>query len=479
LGETVNIEMQFDSLEFLVFLPLAFMAYWLMPSARWRNVTLIVASYLFYAYADARFTLLLAALSLMAYLAGRHILSGGRHKKAMLSAAVMACLLVLGVFKYFNFFADSFVSLVNAFGMRTDSVAVHLLLPAGLSFYVFMAISYVVDCSRGKIERCPSVIDFLAYISFFPHLLAGPIDRARLLLPQLKEKRTFSFEMGCDGLRQILAGLFKKAVIADNCATFVGGVWADIGSQSSATLVFCAIIYSIEIYCDFSGYSDMAIGIGKLFGIRLMKNFDYPYFSRNVTEFWRKWHISLTSWFTEYLYIPLGGNRKGRMRTVANTLIVFTLCGLWHGANWTFVAWGFLCGAMFIPILLQKHPRKYKDEPLRMNFSTAVKMALTFTAITFSWIFFRAENMEQAFQFIACIFTNTDVAFGFPAGLRKIVLLCVAAVVVAEWFGRKDDYMLQGIARWMRPIRWCVYLLMIYIIFKMQVTGGEFIYQNF
>lgn len=471
--------MQFDSFEFLLFLPIIFLAYWAIPNVRGRNALLVIASYLFYAYADPRFTLLLATISAVAYLAGKHIIENGARRKAALATTVTLGIAVLFVFKYFNFFIDSFSSLANACGMKADGFTLHLLLPAGLSFYVFMAISYVIDCSRGKIERCPDAIDFFAYVSFFPHLLAGPTDRARLILPQMSEKRTFSFDMGSDGLRQILTGLIKKAVIADNCATFVGGVWADIGSQSSLTLIICALIYSVEIYCDFSGYSDMAIGTGKLFGIRMMKNFDFPYFSRNVTEFWRKWHISLTSWFTEYLYIPLGGNREGKLRTIVNTLIVFTLCGLWHGANWTFVAWGFICGAMFVPILLQKNPRKYKNEPIRMNLSTTAKMALTFMSITFSWIFFRAENMAQAFQFIGCIFTNTDIAFVFPTDLQKTMLFCVIIVIVAEWFVRNDEFMLQNLTRWARPIRWCVYLLMIYIIFKTQVTGGEFIYQNF
>lgn len=462
----------------MIFLPVAFSVYWLMPCVRWRNVVIVAASYLFYAYADVRFTALLATVSLAAYVSGRYVLGDGRHKDVALRLSVLLDLLALGVFKYFNFFAESFTQVLNACGLRADHATVHLLLPVGLSFYVFMAISYVVDCYRGKIESNPNVVEFLAYISFFPHLLAGPIDRARLLLPQMSVKQKFSFEMGSDGLRQILTGLFKKAVIADNCARFVGGVWADIGSQNSLALIICAIAYSFEIYCDFSGYSDMAIGVGKLFGIKLMKNFDFPYFSRNVTEFWRKWHISLTSWFTEYLYIPLGGNRKGRLRTIVNTLIVFTLCGLWHGANWTFVVWGFLCGAMFVPILLQKTPKKYKSEPLRFDFPTVAKMAMTFAAITFSWIFFRAESVGQALHYIASIFANSGLGLSL-GGMKKTVLLCLLVTILAEWFGRNNDHMLQGITRWKRPVRWLLYFLIICIIFKTQVTGGEFIYQNF
>lgn len=470
--------MQFDSFEFLLFLPITFLVYWAIPNVRGRNILLVVASYLFYAYADPRFTLLLAAVSVIAYWAGKYIIEGGVHKKAVLVGSVTLGIATLFAFKYFNFFVDGFASILNACGLKADGITLSLLLPAGLSFYIFMAISYVIDCNRGKIDKNPNVVDFFAYISFFPHLLAGPIDRARLLLPQMSVKQKFTFEKGSDGLRQILTGLFKKVVIANECAKIVDATWTDISAQSSLSLVLGAIMYSVQIYCDFSGYSDMVIGTGKLLGIRMMKNFDFPYFSRNVTEFWRKWHISLTSWFTEYLYIPLGGNRKGRNRTIINTLIVFTLCGLWHGANWTFVVWGFLCGAMFIPILLQKNPRKYKNESIRLNASTIAKMIVTFIAITFSWIFFRAENIPQAFEYITAIFSNGGF-FIDSENVRKTAFVCIIIVTIAEWRQRNCEYMLENLDKFKRPIRWLLYLAMIYLIFKLQETGEIFIYQNF
>lgn len=469
--------MQFDSLEFLLFLPITFVTYWAIPNVGGRNLLLVVASYLFYANTDVHFTLLLAAVTTVAYLAGKYILNGGRHKKNVLAATVVLGIAVLFVFKYFNFFVDSFIPILKGCGLKADGITASLLLPAGLSFYVFMAISYVIDCNRGKIEGHPNALTFFAYVSFFPHLLAGPIDRARLMLPQMSVMRKFTFEMGSDGLKQILTGLFKKVVIADSCDSMVSAIWADISEQSSLTLIIGAMLYSVQIYCDFSGYSDMAIGTGKLFGLRMMRNFDYPYFSRNVTEFWRKWHISLTSWFTEYLYIPLGGNRKCRVCTVVNTLIVFTLCGLWHGANWTFVAWGFLCGAMFIPILLQNNPRKYKGEAITLDVQTLWRMILTFALITFSWIFFRADSVTQAFDYISAIFTNGGLAIDVE--LKKSALLCIVIVTILEWRQRNSEYMLERMTNLKRPIRWLIYFAMIFLIFKLQQTGEIFIYSNF
>jgi len=269
-------------------------------------------------------------------------------------------------------------------------------------------------------------------------------------------------------------------VIADNCNLMIAGIWNDIPNQSSMVLLFGAFLYSIQIYFDFSGYSDIAIGLGKLFGIKMKPNFNYPYFSRNVSEFWRKWHMSLTSWFTEYMYIPLGGNRRGRKRTMFNTIVVFTLCGLWHGANWTFVVWGFLCGVMFIPILLQKIPKKYKNEPLHLNIATALKMGFTFIVITFSWIIFRAETMGQAVQYIIGICRNMTVMPNMEF-FSKTVLLLTLIVLTAEWKARDKEFALQGLSHLPRILRWIVYLSMIGVIFNYMVQNNNavFIYQNF
>jgi len=301
-----------------------------------------------------------------------------------------------------------------------------------------MAISYVIDCYRNKITSKPSIDEFLAYITFFPHILAGPIDRGRLMIPQLHVERKFDYKEACDAMRQILWGLFKKSAIADTCDDVVSVVWSDMSSQSSISFIIAAFLYSIQIYCDFSGYSDMAIGIGRLFGIRMMKNFNYPYFARNVSEFWRRWHISLTSWFTEYVYIPLGGNRVGKKRVVLNTLIVFTLCGFWHGANFTFIFWGFICGIMFVPYLLTKNPRKYKNEPIDTNYRTFIRIFVNFVLITFAWIFFRADSLDMALTFIEHTFTSNNQFTNIKH--MKIVILLSIVMLFIEWYNRDEDY---------------------------------------
>lgn len=445
-----------------------------------RNVVLIAASYFFYAWADWHFTGLLAVVSAISYFAGLYIIKGKKHDGCVFRMAIVANLLILGLFKYLNFFVDSFCTGLDYMGLHIDSVTLDLLLPMGLSFYVFMTMSYVIDCRRRLIVESPDIVSFFAYVSFFPHLLAGPIDRARHMLPQMSSVQSFSFDMGSDGLRQILWGLLKKTMIADNCGLMIDGIWNDIPSQSSKVLLFGAFLYSIQIYFDFSGYSDIAIGLGKLFGIRMKPNFNYPYFSRNVSEFWRKWHISLTSWFTEYVYIPLGGNRRGRIRTCLNTIVVFTICGLWHGANWTFVAWGFICGIMFIPVLLQTNHRKKKNEPLHFNLSDLLKMSITFISITFSWIFFRAETIGQALQYVAGIFTSITIVSSLVF-FSKTVLIIAIAVIAVEWNSRNREYALQGITRWPRSVRWLIYMAIIFVVFNymVQTDNTVFIYQNF
>jgi D-alanyl-lipoteichoic acid acyltransferase DltB (MBOAT superfamily) len=343
-----------------------------------------------------------------------------------------------------------------------------------------MAISYTIDVYKRKFENYPSSINFFAYLSFFPHLLAGPIDRGRLLIPQFEGEKTFDYRVASDGVRQIIWGLFKKIVIADGCAGLVNVVWSNFEQQNSLVLLVTAVFYSIQIYSDFSGYSDIAIGTAHLFGINLMKNFGYPYFSRNVSEFWRKWHISLTSWFTEYIYIPLGGNRRGKLRTILNTLIVFSICGLWHGANWNFVFWGFLNGLLFIPLLLQKSPQKYKGVPIKLCFSDSSKMVLTFLVITFCWIFFRAPDLNQAFSYCFSIFANYECPLMFPQieGLRFLMLILIVFIVV-EWKNREFNHGLESLAQLNITYRWGIYLLCLLLIFVMRKTASSFIYFSF
>lgn len=474
----------------MFFLPLVFVLYWMIPGRlkNSRKVLLVLASYGFYAFADWRFCGLLFATTCLAYWAGRamHRIEEGRYARSIMVVSLAICLAVLVVFKYLHFFAQQFVSLLGNGGIlgRFDSFTSHILLPLGVSFYVFMAMSYIIDRYRKVDMDEPSFLDFTAYICFFPHLLAGPIDRAREFLPQLKEGKRFDEGLATDGMRQLLCGLFKKVVVADNVAVMVNNVWNSYDSQNSLVLLMAAVLYSIQIYMDFSGYSDMAIGTGKLFGLRMRQNFSYPYFARNISEFWRGWHMSLTSWFTEYLYIPLGGNRRGNARTILNTLIVFTLCGLWHGANWTYVIWGGYSGLMFIPLILHKESKaKWKEVPLRFDVRNLIAISLTFACITSSWIFFRAPSLTDAFAYIGSIFGNFSAPLSLAAFdgvfMKPLFAVLLLLMIVMEWMGRKEQYPYAVLAGKNVLVRWTMYLLTTLAIFAYNTDSGAFIYQNF
>ena len=336
--------MLFNSIEFLLFLPLVFLLYWFLCRDRiQQNLLVVVASYVFYGWWDCRFLILITFTSLCSYWAGIAIgcFSGSRKKQKCISEAnIVLNLLILGVFKYYNFFAESFADFFQRLGYQMDVVTLNVILPVGISFYTFQALSYSIDVYQNKIKPTKDIVQFFAYISFFPQLVAGPIERATNLLPQFEKQRQFDYSISVDGLRQMLWGFFKKVVVADVCASYVNQYWDLYEELPGLMLIQIAVLFAFQIYCDFSGYSDIAIGCAKLFGIRLMRNFDNPYFSRNIAEFWRRWHISLMTWLRDYVYIPLGGSRCTKHRMTINTIIVFLISGLWHGANWTFVVWG-------------------------------------------------------------------------------------------------------------------------------------------
>ena len=342
--------MLFNSLGFALFLPVVFLIYWLLRRwHRWQNLFVLVASYYFYGCWDWRFLMLIAFTSAASYLSGLWIGAAEEGKrKWIMWGNVGINLLILGLFKYYDFFAQSFADLF--LGGQADGLLLGLVLPVGISFYTFQALSYSIDVYRGAVRPTRDVVAFFAYVAFFPQLVAGPIERASSLLPQFQTSRHFDYALGVDGLRQMLWGFFKKMVVADSCALYVDHAFADMQGANGATLAVGAVLFSIQIYGDFSGYSDIAIGCAKLFGIRLRRNFDVPYFSRDIAEFWRRWHMSLTSWFRDYVYIPLGGSRVGRWRVVINTFVIFLVSGLWHGANWTFVAWGAFHALLFLPL---------------------------------------------------------------------------------------------------------------------------------
>lgn len=357
--------MLFNSVEFLLFLPVVFLLYWyVFRPLRWQNLFVVMASYVFYGWWDWRFLILIAFTTLCSYISGILLerAEGKRIRQKWISAAnIIINLSILGVFKYYDFFGENFSALLRLFGMEADWVTLNIILPVGISFYTFQALSYTIDVYQHRIKPTHDITAFFAFISFFPQLVAGPIERATNLLPQMLKERTFNYAQAVDGCRQILWGFFKKMVIADNCALAVGQIWDSYTEQSGFMLLMGGFFFTFQIYGDFSGYSDIAIGTARLFGINLMRNFNYPYFSRDIAEFWRRWHISLTTWFRDYIYIPLGGSRCSRWKVMRNTLIIFLVSGFWHGANWTFIVWGAYHALLFFPLLLLGKNRKYTD----------------------------------------------------------------------------------------------------------------------
>lgn len=392
-------------------------------------------------------------------------------------------LLILGVFKYFDFFAQSFADLF--LGGRADGLLLHLVLPVGISFYTFQALSYTIDVYRGTVVPTRDAVAFFAYVSFFPQLVAGPIERASSLLPQFHAPRRFDYALAVDGLRQMLWGFFKKMVVADSCAVYVDHAFANIGSANGATLLVGAVLFSVQIYGDFSGYSDIAIGCAKLFGIRLRRNFDVPYFSRDIAEFWRRWHISLTSWFRDYVYIPLGGSRVGCWRVVFNTFVIFLLSGFWHGANWTFLLWGAYNAVLFLPLILLGRNRRFRDVPSAgrclPTAADAGRMALTFVLVTVGWVVFRAASVGEAVAYLRGVVSHGLLSH--PDGLRGLgigVLMAALPLMVAvEWCNRDAEHGLARVPR-CRWLRWMCYMCLIFIILAFAQTGEmPFIYFQF
>ena len=483
--------MQFESFSFLVSLALACLVYWGIPSRRgiWRKYLLFILSYIFYSLFDWRFSFFLFFITILSYGCGKKLIQLNdthiKQRKFIVGSYLAVSVSTLFLFKYLSFFVTTIAPFLHHFTAAERLSSWHLLLPIGLSFYLFMSMSYVIDCYRRTIAKTPSLLNYAVYMSFFPHLVAGPIDRARLFVPQLEEKKHFQQDLFISGLRQMLYGFFKKLVIADNLALIVSQVWNTYPQQNTFVILLGAMAYSVQIYADFSGYSDIAIGIGRLFGIEMMRNFSFPYFARTVAEFWRSWHISLTSWFTEYLYIPLGGSRRGTFRTILNTLIVFTLCGLWHGANWTFMVWGFLCGALFIPILLDggKSKQKWKQTPVAFTFNNIAHMFTLFLAITICWVFFRSASVTQACELLGYMFNNLTVNSSVSVVtmvMPPVFFMLLLSFIGIEWKGRNENHGLDFVQKKSRFFRWTVYTLMIFsIFFYIQTEGGQFIYQNF
>ena len=468
--------MLFTSIEFFVFLPIVFALYWLLNRhTRWQNLLVVTASYVFYGWWDWRFLLLIAFTTLCSYFSGL-LIGADRWRKTALWGNIILNLAILGLFKYYDFFAAELATLLGCSG---DSVMLHLILPVGISFYTFQALSYSIDVYRDKMEPTRDVVAFFAYVSFFPQLVAGPIERATNLLPQFHRQRQFDYATAVDGVRQMLWGFFKKVVVADNCAVFVDKIWGDFAGQSSINLAVAAALFSIQIYCDFSGYSDIAIGTAKLFGIRLMRNFNVPYFSRDIAEFWRRWHISLTTWFRDYLYIPLGGSRVGKWKVIRNTFIIFLVSGLWHGANWTFLAWGAFHALLFLPLILLGKNRKYTDVVADGRWLPTIKesgqMLLTFILAALGWILFRSQSIDQAIDFYKGLFTGGLAGANLP--MRTIAFVIIMLFV--EWLQRSREHGLSMEGVRCGVVRYACYIVTLALIFVYGVFNETFIYFQF
>ena len=478
--------MSFCSFEFFVFLPVVFFLYWFGgKSGRFQNLFIVIASYIFYGWWDWRFLILIAFTSLCSFISGLAIKRYWNQKqmsKAFSSINIILNLGVLGIFKYYNFFADSFAALFRGIGYSMDVVTLNIILPVGISFYTFQALSYTIDVYRGKIEPTKDIIQFFAYICFFPQLVAGPIERATHLLPQFNTKRSFCYADAVDGCRQMLVGFVKKLVIADYCAMIVNMNWNNYLNYSGYTIFSLGVLFTFQIYCDFSGYSDIAIGCSKLFGIRLVRNFDYPYFSRNISEFWRRWHMSLMSWFRDYVYIPLGGSRCKAWRVAINIMLVFFISGLWHGAKWTFVIWGGYNGLLIILASLFCLNTKHKGIVAEGKNIPSVKeilsICVTFFFVVIGWIIFRSESLEQAWGITSRMFLiESDMRV-----LGRLPLLYCVILLIVEWIQRDKQHVLQFSSNFVVNhtwLRYSIYALLIFLLFRFSGEVQTFIYFQF
>jgi D-alanyl-lipoteichoic acid acyltransferase DltB (MBOAT superfamily) len=481
--------MLFNSISFAVFLPTVFLLYWFVfqRNLRLQNLFIVTVSYVFYGWWDARFLLLIAFTTFCSWLCGIAVKSSEKSAKVLTVANIVLNLSILGVFKYYNFFVESFVSAFASAGVHLQPHTLKIILPVGIRFYTFQALSYSIDVYRKKIEATKDIVSFFAFVSFFPQLVAGPIERATNLLPQFYKKRNFDYAHASDGMRQILWGLFKKIVIADNCAPFVNNIFDNYSTYSGSTLLIGAVFFAFQIYGDFSGYSDIAIGTARLFGFRLMRNFNIPYFSRDIAEFWRRWHISLTTWFRDYIYIPLGGSRVSKAKIVRNTFIIFLLSGFWHGASWTFVAWGAFHALLFLPLILAKKNRKYTGVVAEGKILPSIKelfqMGTTFGLVVIGWVFFRAETIPQAFEYLKRVVSKELLFkemnyFAISKYTFVIAVVSIIIMVVTEWIHKERKHGFD-IKTTNRKANIFFFILLSIIIYLCSGNSDTFIYFQF
>ena len=481
--------MLFNSIDFAIFLPIIFILYWFVfnKDLKRQNFLIVVASYIFYGWWDWRFLSLILFSTLVDYSIGLALSSEKKlaRRKILLWISILVNLGFLGFFKYYNFFLDSFVQAFSVFGYTININSLNIILPVGISFYTFQTLSYTIDVYRRKLDSTQDFIAFSAFVSFFPQLVAGPIERAENLLPQFYKNRTFEYDKAVDGLRQILWGFFKKIVIADNAAQIANEIFNNSTDYSGSTLILGALFFAFQIYGDFSGYSDIAIGTSRLFGFNLKQNFAFPYFSRDIAEFWRRWHISLSTWFRDYLYIPLGGSKGSIWIKIRNTFAIFIVSGFWHGANWTFIVWGILNALYFMPLLLLKKNRNHTDVVAQSRYLPSIReffqMLLTFSLTVLAWIFFRAESIEHALSYISEIFSQSFFSRPYFSGHMRLTSILIVIFIILEWMGRENLYAIEKIGfKWLRIARWLLYAFIIFLIgFYMQTIETPFIYFQF
>lgn len=477
--------MLFNSIEYAIFLPIVFLLYWFVfnKNLKVQNFFIVLASFVFYAWCDWRFLFLIAFTSICSFASGLLLARyRDKHKKSRFVSLlnIVVNLLILGIFKYYDFFASSFADVF--LGGKDDGLLLHLVLPVGISFYTFKALSYSIDVYKGKLEPTKDIIQFFAFVCFFPQLLAGPIDRATTLLPQFAKPRKFDYNTGVDGMRQILWGLFKKIVVADNCANYVNNIFSTYQTQSGSTLLLAAFFFAFQIYGDFSGYSDIAIGSAKLFGIRLMRNFNVPYFSRDIAEFWRRWHISLTTWFRDYIYIPLGGSRCSKAKIIRNTFVIFLLSGFWHGSNWTFLAWGAYHSILFLPLILTGNNKRYRNTVAEGRALPSVKelaqLLLTFFLVVVGWILFRSDTILDAWSYICRLFSNSLFTKPDASGVSGFSV-AIFLMLIVEWVQRFKEHPFDLNCISSRVVRYAIYLSLILIIISFGGHTENFIYFQF
>lgn len=477
--------MLFNSFTFFVFFIIVFFIYWfpLKDKTKAQNIFILISSYIFYGWWDWRFLGLIALSTLVDYYVGKLICKelNSNKRKLLLFLSIIFNLGLLCYFKYYNFFIENWVNAWESIGIGSNVSSLNIILPVGISFYTFQTMSYTIDIYRNKFKHSTSLINFAAFVAFFPQLVAGPIERASHLLPQFSLKRVFNYDQAVSGVYLIIWGLFKKIVVADTCATYANAIFDNYDNMNSLSLLLGAIYFAFQIYGDFSGYSDIAIGISRLLGFDIMQNFNKPYFSRNIGEFWRRWHISLSTWFRDYLYIPLGGSIGNPMIKVRNVFIIFLVSGFWHGANWTFIFWGLLNAIYFLPLLLLNKNRKYLSN-VSINFnksgiSNLLNITTTFILIIIAWVFFRSKTIVEAFAYLKRLITNLNFSMQYLSIERYAMeaLVLLSFFILAEWFSRNFEHPFIGKFKTL----YLTLIIFLTIVLGVYSNHSDFIYFQF